>query len=69
MTKRINKPLPYPYDSIFKNEENKEENKIEAIPEKEDKTISASSENSGAYSSALPIAVALLLLNQNNKND
>lgn len=47
MTKRINKPLPYPYDSIFKNEENK----IEDIFEKEDNTISASSEGSGAYSS------------------
>lgn len=65
MTKRINKPLPYPYDSIFKNEENE----IEDISEKEDNTISASSEGSGAYSSALPIAIALLLLHENNKND
>ena len=63
---RINKPLPYPYENIFNNKENEIENISEA--KNESKSISAASKNSCHDSTALVIAIVVLLLIENNKS-
>ena len=63
---RINKPLPYPYGNIFNNKENEIENISEA--KNESKSISAASKNSCHDSTALFIAIVVLLLIENNKS-
>ena len=52
---RINKPLPYPYENISE-------------AKNESKSISAASKNSCHDSTALFIAIVVLLLIENNKS-